>query len=74
MWDLMLIISNTLIKISLYVIIRSSFVVKKKFSVPHNDFSVNHKNPANGKVSSEDFEILSVLGTGGDHTLNQYYT
>ena len=34
------------------------------------NFSVNHKNPAHGKVSSEDFEILSVLGTGGESLLN----
>ena len=27
---------------------------------------VNHKNPAHNRVSSEDFEILSVLGTGGE--------
>ena len=30
---------------------------------------VNHKDAAHGKVSSEDFEILSVLGTGGERAL-----
>ena len=28
---------------------------------------INHKDPAHAKVSSEDFEILSVLGTGGEY-------
>ena len=27
---------------------------------------MNHKNAPHSKVSSEDFEILSVLGTGGE--------
>ena len=27
---------------------------------------VNHKNSDHNRVSSEDFEILSVLGTGGE--------